>query len=538
MTAGPQPMLAPDTAAGATRLYSERLSALRPGAAELVLLSGWSMDSSVWRGLLPELRQRANVTLLDLPGTGRSESADWDREALMQALLAVAPAPALYLGWSLGGMLAWELARRVPERVRAIITLGSSPRLVAEDGWTAAMPAAEFRAFRQRVASLGSRALVGFDHLQAGDDPVLRDWCRRYRRGAPTPRGLGAALDLLSQLDLRESLPRLRMPVVHLLGERDRLVPARLGGVLEAIAPRQSVQVLAGLGHLLPLSAGRRLLAAVDGCLPAARPVPAPRREKSAVARSFDRAAGRYDRAATLQRRTGHALLARLPEQCSGRVLDLGCGTGHFRHPLQQKYPHSRYTGLDLSRGMVQFAAGRVAGSEVADWVVGDAEDLPLASHSVALVFSNLALQWCEQPRRLATELMRVLAPGGQALIATLGPATLHELRRAWSQVDEHEHVNRFAPLATLEAAFRAAGLHLQSVARRQLQMRYQHPMQLFRELKCLGAHNVNLARPPGLTGRRSLEAVSRAYESFREHGKLPASYEVYYLHLSRPQRS
>ena len=531
MTAYSMPLTTP-AAAG---IYSERLSSSRQGAAELVLLPGWSMDSSIWRELAPALRQRVNLSLLDLPGTGRSETAHWDLESLLDALLAAAPPSALYLGWSLGGMLAWELARRAPERVQAVITLGSNPRFVAEDTWTTAMPAPQFRSFRQRVANQGCRALDRFDRLQTGDDPVLRNWCRRYRRATIAPRGLGASLELLSQLDSRETLPQLRMPVLHMLGEHDQLVPAGLTGALAEIAPRQQVRMLAGAHHLLPLCAKEQLLEAVDETLSAlpARPAGASlQRSKAAVAGSFDKAACSYDQAATLQRRVGHSLLGHLPNRPVRRLLDLGCGTGYFRNALQQRYPRARYTGIDLSQGMVKHAAGV---DSVADWLVGDAEDLPLASHSVELVFSNLVLQWSERLDRLAAELMRVLIPGGHCLVATLGPATLHELRRAWAAADEYAHVNQFTPLAELQATLCAAGLRLESSATEHLQIHYDQALHLLRELKHLGAHNVNRARPPGLTGRRRLQEFCRAYENFREGGKLPASYEVHYLRLTRP---
>jgi malonyl-CoA O-methyltransferase len=61
---------------------------------------------------------------------------------------------------------------------------------------------------------------------------------------------------------------------------------------------------------------------------------------------------------------------------------------------------------------------------------------MPLADNSVAHIFSSLALQWCENIPALMFEIERVLQPGGTAVIATLGPDTLRELRSAWAKVD------------------------------------------------------------------------------------------------------
>ena len=76
---------------------------------------------------------------------------------------------------------------------------------------------------------------------------------------------------------------------------------------------------------------------------------------------------------------------------------------------------------------MVEFARRKYP--RAGDWLVGDAEHLPLASQSVDLVFSSLAIQWCARPHLLFAELARVLRPGGRCLFTSLGPDTLRELR-------------------------------------------------------------------------------------------------------------
>jgi malonyl-CoA O-methyltransferase len=59
----------------------------------------------------------------------------------------------------------------------------------------------------------------------------------------------------------------------------------------------------------------------------------------------------------------------------------------------------------------------------------------------------------------------------------------------------------------------------------------YSTVVDLMRELKAIGAHNVTQGRARGLTGRRRLEAMTQAYEQLRRDGKLPATWEV--IHAS-----
>ncbi|ANG61859.1 malonyl-[acyl-carrier protein] O-methyltransferase BioC [Marinobacterium aestuarii] len=259
--------------------------------------------------------------------------------------------------------------------------------------------------------------------------------------------------------------------------------------------------------------------------------------DKHRIADSFSRAALTYDAAAELQRQIGHQLLELLPpggsEAEPGRVLDLGSGTGYFTPLLRQRFASSQLVSLDLAQGMLAYARQHRPDPH-AVWVCGDAEALPLASDSLDLIFSSLAIQWCEQPARLFAEIARVLRPGGRFVVATLGPDTLHELRDAWARVDGDMHVNRFMPREQLLEGL-PAGLRLQDCCTENRVLRYTQLRQLTSELKGIGAHNMNQGQAAGLTGKARVQAFKTAYEQHRDaDGLLPATYQVYYLQLQK----
>ena len=143
------------------------------------------------------------------------------------------------------------------------------------------------------------------------------------------------------------------------------------------------------------------------------------------------------------------------------------------------------------------------------------------------LIFSSLAIQWCFRPEHLFAELARVLRPGGRCIFTSLGPGTLRELRSAWAAVDSRQHVNDFLPVSALqEGAGRNPGAGIgPGVPGAALQ--YRRVRDLLGELKSLGAHNMNRGRPAGLTSRRNLQGMLAAYETSREDGVLPATYDV-----------
>ncbi|WP_299194449.1 malonyl-ACP O-methyltransferase BioC [uncultured Amphritea sp.] len=249
---------------------------------------------------------------------------------------------------------------------------------------------------------------------------------------------------------------------------------------------------------------------------------------KPQIAESFSRAAVSYDSVAQLQRRIGHNLLAQISPSSADVVMDLGCGTGYFAPLLTEQVKPQQLVCLDLAQGMLRYAR-QTRETPNTLWLCGDAESLPLADNSVDLIFSSLAIQWCEDLAALFSEAARVLKPGGRFLFSTLGPNTLHELRDAWSVVDSYQHVNRFISYTALQTC---AARHLQKVSLIETEelLLYDQLRELTAELKGIGAHNISAGRQNGLTGKARVIAFKQAYEQFRRpDGMLPATYQVFY---------
>ena len=70
---------------------------------------------------------------------------------------------------------------------------------------------------------------------------------------------------------------------------------------------------------------------------------------------------------------------------------------------------------------MLDYAQARY-GDKLANWICCDIEHLSLADNSQSLVFSNFALQWCDNLQLTVTEIYRVLKPGGYCYFAVPGP--------------------------------------------------------------------------------------------------------------------
>lgn len=275
--------------------------------------------------------------------------------------------------------------------------------------------------------------------------------------------------------------------------------------------------------------------------------------DKVKIARSFSRAAINYDSVAHLQREVGATLLAALRTEAArfsgpkplqlpsatqhiGMLVDLGCGTGYFSRHLQSLYPQATYIGVDIAEGMLNYADGRHRSRhQRLHWLCTDAEQLPFGMDTIDCFFANLSLQWCKNLTAVFAELMRSLTAGGRIGLSTLGPSTLWELRAAWRQVDDFTHVNEFYAVDYWVAAIESAGFQIRHHSAALKVLEYDRLTELTRELKTLGARNMNEDRPQALGGRRQIQRLHQAYEDFRTQGALPATYEVYYWLLRKP---
>jgi malonyl-CoA O-methyltransferase len=266
--------------------------------------------------------------------------------------------------------------------------------------------------------------------------------------------------------------------------------------------------------------------------------------DKREVRRAFSRAATDYDAAAVLQREVCTRMLERLeyiklqPE----RILDVGSGTGWGTRRLTQRYPSAQMIALDIASGMLQAARGnsgwwqKLFGGARQLQVCGDMEALPVAANSLDMVWSNLAVQWCNDLPATFVELHRVLKTEGLLMFSTFGPDTLKELRQAFNGVDQHNHLSRFTDMHDIGDMLVHGGFAEPVMDMEYITMTYDDVRGVLQDLKAIGAHNATAGRARGLMGKNAWARLVENYESLRSNGKLPATFEVVYGHAWKPQ--
>ncbi|NKF52126.1 pimeloyl-ACP methyl ester esterase BioH [Shewanella sp. WXL01] len=230
---------------------SQQHSALTPQLAiesigsgkDVILLHGWGVNSAVFNRLAKALTQlNYRVHLVDLPGFGDSqfEGQEFNQQsfaAWAQTLVNQLPQDAIWVGWSLGGLLASHIAINHPDSVSALVTVASSPCFMAreqqdERSW----PGIQTKVLKQFSHSLQqdlAKTVEQFLAIQAMGSPHAKADIKQLKqlvlaKPLPNPQALSIGLTFLAEVDLRAQLERIDQPWLRLWGKLDGLVPFKM----------------------------------------------------------------------------------------------------------------------------------------------------------------------------------------------------------------------------------------------------------------------------------------------------------------------
>lgn len=242
---------------------------------DLVLIHGWGLHGGIWDNLVPSLASRYRVTRVDLPGHGYStlDPVGLSVDELADRLLDVVPARAVWLGWSLGSLVALAAAQRA-DAVRGLILVAGTPRFVRGADWPHGMAPAVLQGFADDLRSDYEGTLRRFLGLHVGTGVDSRATIRALRErlfahGRPSPGALAQGLRWLWETDLRSHAASINIPVDLIHGGYDRLVPPSAADWLVANLGSAQLRGIARAGHAPFLSHREEFTAHVIGAMEA-----------------------------------------------------------------------------------------------------------------------------------------------------------------------------------------------------------------------------------------------------------------------------
>lgn len=226
----------------------------------MVLLHGWSMSAAAFSELAEELKSGFRLLIPDLPGHGLSSpveeySLSAIAAALAEWIAAVTDQPVCLVGWSLGGMLAIELARNSSLGIQRMVLIGTTPRFTTADDWPCGLPSAQVKAMARNLAKRFEATLSDFFTLAFAGEELPEERLRAIRtlavRQSPLPNreAAQALLSLLGRQDQRASLTSLTQPTLVIHGTLDPISPLAAAHFLADTLVAGSMVELEGVGH-------------------------------------------------------------------------------------------------------------------------------------------------------------------------------------------------------------------------------------------------------------------------------------------------
>lgn len=215
----------------------------------IVLFNGWGMNDSVWQSVIPALQKMTDVLVTDMTYIDNVEH-------LCQNIHKRLPTQSIFLGWSLGGMLATRIAAKYPTSVNALITLASNVQFVANRSWVSAMPEKRFSAFYQSFLQDAEKTRRRFLHLIVQGDEHRHDqqhWLRtRHMMDVANDyHHWCSGLHLLRDLDNRQAICDIQCPALHVFGEYDQLVPVETIQAMRNLNASSHYHTIKNAGHWL-----------------------------------------------------------------------------------------------------------------------------------------------------------------------------------------------------------------------------------------------------------------------------------------------
>lgn len=240
----------------------------------IVAIHGWGTHGAVWEDIAEELTGSYSLLAVDLPGFGRSAlpEGDYSLRRLTDGVATVAPSRAVWLGWSMGGLVAMHAAYLYPELVGALVLIATTPRFVRCNDWVHAVSPDILEAFAADLMKDPAGTLVRFLVLQAGRGERARAVVKHlrtqlFRHGTPSRAALAGGLAVLQAADLRAELASITCPTLLILGGRDTLVPSATAADIKYLRPDWTVELIDKSAHAPFLSHPAQFHTALGGFL-------------------------------------------------------------------------------------------------------------------------------------------------------------------------------------------------------------------------------------------------------------------------------
>lgn len=222
----------------------------------LVFIHGWGLNSAVWHPTVEKMKNNFEVIIIDLPGFGLNINhtlTPYNIDVIAEKIQQAINKPAVYIGWSLGGLIATQIALLYPEQVKGLVTVASSPYFSKQSKWPGIAPSM-LKLFHRQLSEDSKKTIDGFLKIQAMGSPhvrhdikIIRDLVMEYPMA--TMQTLDNSLTLLETVDQRAQLSSVNLPFLRMYGRLDSLVPKLVISMIAPLAKKSDEYIFNKASH-------------------------------------------------------------------------------------------------------------------------------------------------------------------------------------------------------------------------------------------------------------------------------------------------
>lgn len=209
-----------------------------------VLLNGFGFSEFVWKPILPALQKLGDVTLIAREGKTLAQQT--------ARILSQAPKKAIFIGWSLGGLIAQYIAIQHSDRVSGLITLASSPKLSSDIGWSG-LSQTQIDALIAGIKNNPSLSLRRFalDLFGQHHRDTAKLFLSRLKKQTPlTQDTLLNDLQLIKTADVRINSQQITCKQLHIHSTDDAIVPFDTQRACQCLQPHAIFATMHNAGHI------------------------------------------------------------------------------------------------------------------------------------------------------------------------------------------------------------------------------------------------------------------------------------------------
>jgi malonyl-CoA O-methyltransferase len=459
------------------------------------------------------------------------------------------PNNCILIGWSLGGIIAADLCLSFPGKYIKLVTVATNPKFIASRDWIG-INENEISSFYQeaqrdlpglmqefcRLVNGNNKnpaikkilqANLNLNHLlnqaepahqvqyevqlEPQHEPPHEPQQQSQHELAAKQDALLFYLNYLMQADKLQNYSQLQLPILHIFGDKDYLVPHNCAKAIKQKYPQHNVASITHAGHIPFLSHSIDFLKQLLGFIHRETDDKTPK--KNHIQKAFNRAANTYDENAQAQHYIGKKLISVLTTHHTQAktIIDLGCGSGKTTAELAAQYDYTHFHAIDIAPALLALAHQRLNPLNIQlsemnfNGLLGiPTQDLPNFSDQFDLVYSNMALQWSENFLEVLKTIYSMLSTNGSLAFSIPLTGTFQELT-------PHCSINKFMSKENIIQQLTQAGYHIAFQETENVTLSFSNLIQALKYIKNLGANHV-IHREHGNKGLHSKAYFKKAY--------------------------